>query len=202
MSGFGATTIAKDESNLVVRAAKEAFEHIGAEMPPLRFECVNGIQCGAGMGSSSAAIIGGIAAAFAYMQYVPDEPLEELLQVAAKLEGHVDNIAPCLYGGLRLGWGDEGGHWHTVAVPVPAHVKCLVFVPDGVSEIDTASDGVTKTGAARAILSPTVSRHDAVTNISRAALLVHAFSSNNLKLLASAMEDTLHQVCWLSIDLL
>ena len=101
-------------------------------MPALRFVCNNAIPCGAGLGSSSAAIIAGVAAAFALM----NKPLtgdadEALLQIASRLEGHVDNIAACLYGGIRLGV-HTGSRWATFPVPTPAGLKvcvCKLLVP-------------------------------------------------------------------------
>lgn len=86
-----------------MRAASLAFAHVGVDMPPLRFICKNAIPFGGGLGSSSAAIIGGMTAAFALMGrelHVRDQ--EELLQCAAQLENHVDNISACLYGGLQV----------------------------------------------------------------------------------------------------
>lgn len=189
--GEGADRTPKDGTNLIVQAAKLAFQSLGVDMPPLRFECTNAIPFGAGMGSSSAAIIAGVVAAFAYLDHVPDEANEEVLQIAAKLEGHVDNIAPCLYGGLRVGWEGEG-LWHTSAVPVPDHVRCVLFVPE--APLDLAAGSETKTQSVRAILPPTVSRHDAVYNIARSALIVNAFATNQLHLLKHAMQDMLHQV--------
>jgi homoserine kinase len=189
--GQGADRTPKDERNLVVQAAKLAFQSLGVDMPSLRFECTNAIPFGAGMGSSSAAIIAGVVAAFAYLDHVPDELHEEVLQVAVKLEGHVDNIAPCLYGGLRIGWQAEDG-WRTSPVSVPDNIRCVLFVPDAPLELSTGPE--TKTQSVRAILSPSVSRHDAVYNIARSALLVNAFASNQLHLLKHAMQDTLHQV--------
>jgi homoserine kinase len=89
-----------DESNLIVRAAKLAFDAAGQEMPPLHFACTNAIPFGAGLGSSSAAIVSGVlaAAAIAGLRLTKSQ----LLQVATALENHVDNLAPCVYGGLQV----------------------------------------------------------------------------------------------------
>ncbi len=104
IEGIGADSLPRDETNLVVQAARLGFKKAGvAEMPPLAFFCRNTIPFGGGLGSSSAAIISGLVAAFALTGKtlrVQDE--EELLQYAAELEGHVDNISACLYGSLQV----------------------------------------------------------------------------------------------------
>ena len=112
-----------------------------------------------------------------------------------------DHDCPCHDHGLQIGYSDNGT-WHTSAVPVPADVQCVVFVPNVTPMATPAASGdssapahaTTKTGAARAILPPTIPRTDAVFNISRVALLVNAFATNQLDLLATATQDALHQV--------
>ena len=197
-TGEGAASVTSDASNLIVRATQLVFDTFGKTMPPLKFVCHNGIPFGAGMGSSSAAIAAGIAVGYALLGHTPDDAgSEEFLQLAAKLEGHVDNIAPCIYGGCRLGFHADG-RWRTVPVPVPAGLQAVVFVPTAPEASGVSGEG-TKTEAARAILPPAVSRADAVFNISRASLLVHAFATGKLDELKYATQDALHQALGQSV---
>ena len=113
IQGEGEDSLPRDESNLVVVAAKLAFKKAGIAMPPLAFICNNRIPFGGGLGSSSAAIIGGLLAAYSLMEKtLAAKDAEELLQHAAELEGHVDNISACLYGGLQVGVFADG-RWRT-----------------------------------------------------------------------------------------
>jgi homoserine kinase len=98
--GEGSASLARDDSNLVVQAAKLAFEAAGVPMPPITFTCTNAIPFGAGLGSSSAAIVSGIlgGAALAGASLSKDQ----VLQLATVLEHHVDNLAPCVHGNLQV----------------------------------------------------------------------------------------------------
>ncbi len=98
--GEGSGTLACDASNLIVRATKLAFDSLAVDMPTLAFTCTNAIPFGAGLGSSSAAIVSGLLAGFALEGHTVDS--NRLLQLAATLENHVDNLAPCVYGGLQV----------------------------------------------------------------------------------------------------
>jgi homoserine kinase len=98
-------------------------------LPPLRFICENGIPLGAGLGSSSAAIVSGVLAGMLLTgSEISDTALGALLQTASQLEGHVDNLAPCVYGGVRIGFHADG-QWRTSPVSVPPSLACVVFVP-------------------------------------------------------------------------
>ena len=102
--GEGAADLPRDASNLVVEGAKLAFRAAGfAEMPPLAFHLVNRIPVAAGLGSSSAAIVAGLLAGQVLTgTRLPVEREEAALQLASEVEGHVDNLAPCIYGGLQV----------------------------------------------------------------------------------------------------
>ena len=103
IEGEGADSLSRNEDNLIVKATKLAFQKAGREMPPLCFICKNAIPFGAGLGSSSAAIISGLVAGFTLMgKQLRVNDAEELLQYASELEGHVDNISACFYGGLQV----------------------------------------------------------------------------------------------------
>lgn len=175
-----------DESNLVCRAVKEIYEKAGIPMPPLKYALVNNIPFARGLGSSSAAIIGGLLVGVALTGYNMDSTyhnrMEELLDIAATIEGHPDNVAPALYGGIRIGIYSNG-HWMTQAVHLPSNFACVCFIPD---EIGT-------TAAARAVLHDEIPRKDAVFNIGRVAWLVNCLTTENFSSLKYGVEDALHQ---------
>ena len=194
--GEGADALPLDETNLVVQGVKKAFEYVGQELVPLRYHCKNNIPYGRGLGSSSAAIVGGLLAGLAlcgkelrvygqdslYSGGTMAEP-EELLQLACELEGHPDNAAPALYGGIQLGIKTTDGQWRSSRVNCPADLQMVAFIPDFV--------GVT--AELRAVLKDNISRKDAIFNIGRSAFLVNALNSNKLYDLRYGTEDVLHQ---------
>ena len=181
--GEGADVLPNDESNLVVIGLKAAFESAGKPVPPLKYTCINRIPFARGLGSSSAAIVSGIVAGLVLAGHSMQVwGSEELLQIAAGIEGHPDNVAPAIYGGIQLGV-HTGERWLSGRVRCPDHLQCVLFIPDHVSE----------TSEARALLAPDVSRADAVFNIGHTAYLVNCLNNNTLDLLGYACEDKLHQ---------
>lgn len=182
VSGEGAGELAPDASHLVVRAAHATFDALGVVPPGLALRCHNRIPQARGLGSSSAAIVSGILLA---RELVPAGPerlnVAAVLRLAAEIEGHPDNVAPCVLGGLTIAWGGSAGA-RAVRVPVSAGVPFSVFVP--------SSRGLT--AEARAALPPTVPHGDAALTAGRAALLVHALRDDP-GLLLEATEDRLHQ---------
>jgi homoserine kinase len=182
--GEGATELPTDSSNLVVVGLQAAYRAAGEDMPKhLKIHCKNRIPFARGLGSSSAGIVGGIIAGLALAgARLPVHGREELLQLASEIEGHPDNVAPAIYGGLQLGiFADD--RWYSSRVQIPNGLQCVVFIPDTTGP----------TSVARAILPKKVDRKDAVFNIGRAAILVNAFSSGNLDELRYATQDMLHQ---------
>jgi homoserine kinase len=178
--GQGADTLRRDEGNLVYRCIRLAFEQAGQTIPRLRIVCRNEIPLGRGLGSSSAAIVAGLLAG----NELCGRPLsqERLLELAARTEGHPDNVAPALLGGCQIVVREEQ-ELIACSVPVPAGLRAVLFIPDVPMPTDKA----------RAILPGTISRGDAVYNIGRVALLVRAFSTGDLVHLAVATDDRLHQ---------
>ncbi|MDY7090296.1 MAG: homoserine kinase [Actinomycetota bacterium] len=182
VTGEGAGELPGDETHLVLRAMLATFDEFGERPPGLAVECVNRIPQARGLGSSSAAIVGGVQLARGLVangvRTIGDE---DALRIAARLEGHPDNVAPCLLGGFTIAW-TEGAGARAVKLAPAADVHPTVFVP--------AERGYTS--SARAALPSEVPHADASFNAGRAALLTHALTSEPGLLLA-ATEDRLHQ---------
>lgn len=181
--GKGSRDIPLDETNLVCSAVAAAFKHAGKPLPVLRYHMVNRIPYARGLGSSSAAIVGGLVAGLVLAGHqVKGWGAEELLNMAADIEGHPDNAAPALYGGIQLGI-HTGERWMTERVNLPQGLQCVCFIPGTIG----------KTSTARGVLGETVSRKDAVFNVGRVAWLINALCSNNIDQLCYGVEDALHQ---------
>ena len=180
VSGEGQGELPTDASNLVYRAMEFLFYEAGKPPPPLRLRCENRIPLSRGLGSSAAAIAGGLVAANALCGD-PFSP-NELLEMAATIEGHPDNVAAALLGGLRLVVSDEQ-QLYTVPVEVPPELQAVLLVPD--VRISTAD--------ARRVLPERVTVADAVYNMGRIALLVAGMATNHPEYLSVATEDRLHQ---------
>lgn len=181
--GEGSHDMPMDETNLVCSSLKKAFEIAGKPVPTLRYHLVNRIPYARGLGSSSAAIVGGLIAGLVLAGHrVPAWGSEELLNMAADIEGHPDNVAPALYGGIQLGI-HTGERWMTERVNVPPGIQCVCFIPDTIG----------KTSTARNVLSDTITRKEAVFNIGRVAWLINALATNNIDNLRYGVEDALHQ---------
>ncbi len=170
-----------DGENLIARAARALFAHVGAPYPGLRLTCTNRVPFSRGLGSSAAAIASGLLIGNRLLC----DPLSqaELLDLAAALEGHPDNVVPCLLGGVRAAVLDGAGHVRQAAVPLAVALVAAVFVPEA----------HVPTKLARAALPGSVPLADALFNVSRTALLVAALASGKVDLLRGATEDRLHQ---------
>ena len=182
VTGEGAGQLPTDERHLLVRAMRATFDALGAQPPGLAVECVNRIPQARGLGSSSAAIVAGVQLARALVDQGPEQ-LDQAgaLRIAAELEGHPDNVAPCLLGGFTIAWTEREGA-RAVRLDPAATVAPTVFVPQ--------EQGLT--AVARAALPATVPHADAARNAGRSALLVHALTTDP-ELLFAATEDRLHQ---------
>lgn len=180
IEGEGAHTLARDPRNRVVRAMQLACDALGKPLPSVRLHMRNDIPLARGLGSSAAAVIGGLLIS----HYWYDAALSEcaLLKLANQLEGHLDNIAPALLGGLCV-VSLDGDKPVALKVPWPDRLRCIVFVPDA----------PLATTHARDVLPRWVSRADAVFNLGRAALWVAALTQERFDLLALATQDRLHQ---------
>ncbi|KRE80361.1 homoserine kinase [Arthrobacter sp. Soil763] len=181
LSGEGADTLPRDASHLVARALTEALHLLGFRHEGLRITADNVNPHGRGLGSSAAAVV---AAATAANALVPEESRrgrDWVLQFTSRLEGHPDNVAPAIFGGLALSWQDSDQYSSTCAT-VHGSIVPVVAVPD--FELSTE--------AARALLPASVGHHAAAMNSGRAALLIHALTQQPEFLLAGT-EDYLHQ---------
>lgn len=179
--GVGAGEVPTDETNLVVRAIAHTFESVGVALPGLNLLARNSIPHGRGMGSSGAAIVSGIMAAKGLLEGVVDLDAQALLALANDMEGHPDNVAPALFGGLTIAWVTPDG---------PRFKKLIVH--RGVSPLVLVPEHVMSTALARSLQPQSVPHEDAVFNVSRSALLVAALIQSP-ELLHAATEDKLHQ---------
>jgi len=184
VEGEGAGEVPLDESHLVLRALRAGLDHLGAPQPAVELSCHNVIPHCRGLGSSSAAIVGGLALARALVEGDDGVPVmsdEELLGVANAIEGHPDNVAPASLGGFVVSGQDRARVW-ALRASIDPRIGARVFVPP---------DGVT-TRVARGLLPDSVPHADATANTGRAALLVAALAAGPQHLLR-ATEDFLHQ---------
>ena len=180
VTGEGAGELENGPENLVYRSMEFLFRELGRSIPEVRVNCANEIPLARGLGSSAAAIAGGLAAANALSE--GEFNSRELLEMAATIEGHPDNVAAAVMGGLQLVVTEEST-LYTVPVAVPASIHAVLFIPE--TRIATAD--------ARAVLPQELSVPDAVHNMARVALLVAGMATNHPEYLAVATQDRLHQ---------
>ena len=186
--GEGAGELGTGPDNLVYRSMAFLFNEAGREMPWIHLRCYNEIPLSRGMGSSAAAIAAGLVAANAWCSRECGSEVNrefssnELLEMAATIEGHPDNVAAAVLGGLRLVVTEEDQIF-TAPVEVPPDIRAVLFIPN--FRIATHD--------ARSVVPQTVSRADAVYNMARTSLLVAAMAGNRPEYLAQATKDRLHQ---------
>ena len=184
VTGEGAGELGTGRDNLVYRSMEFLFQDAEQEMPLVRIRCDNAIPLARGMGSSAAAIAGGLVAANAIcsQDYTPND----LLEMAATIEGHPDNVAAAVLGGMQLVISDkteEGSRLYAVSINVPPELRAVVFVP----QVRIATED------ARAVLPEKITVADAVHNMGRIGLLVASMTTNHPEYLAIATQDLLHQ---------
>jgi len=180
VTGDGADSLPLNDRNLVLRSVRTVLDQAGAGHVGIRLALHNNIPLSRGLGSSSAAIVGGLTAANAVVGKRFSQ--DELLDMATKLEGHPDNVAPALLGGFTV-CVMQGERVTCLRLPVPKELKLVVCIPDF----------RLSTNKARQAIPASVPHPDAVYNVSRTALLVGALASGQLKYLADALDDKLHQ---------
>jgi homoserine kinase len=187
VTGEGAAGAGAGEQHLVVRAMRTAFAHLGAQPPGLALSCQNEIPQGFGLGSSAGAICAGLLAARALAGPRGIAALSDatVLALATGLEGHPDNVAACLAGGLTIAWRPAG--------PGPPGPRAARLAPlPGIVPVLCVPATPLPTVTARRVLPAQVPHADAAANSARAALLVAALTSQP-DLLLAATEDFLHQ---------
>lgn len=179
VEGEGAKRIPAGERNLVVRSAERLFAYTGRRPKGLRVVQENNIPVGSGLGSSASAVLAGLIGA----NVLIGQPLSlsEILKLAVEIEGHPDNVAPALYGGLILSLAEEEDIL-IEPIPIP-EMEVVIVLPDF----------YLPTAKARAALPKEVVMADAVFNAGRMGLLVRALADGDYGRLAKAMVDRLHQ---------
>ena len=179
VEGEGKGRLTQGRNNLIIRAARKLAEYVGKELPPFIVHCINHIPIGSGLGSSAAATLTGLLAANALTESALSD--EEILSIATEIEGHSDNVAPAMMGGLVVSTIDNGKVIARKLPITPMHIT--VVVPDFHFP----------TKQARNTLPKQVKMKDAVYNISRVVLVTEAFRTGDMSLLGEAMTDRLHQ---------
>lgn len=185
IEGEGADLAGTGEDHLVVRAMRKTFAALGSQPPGLALRCVNRIPHGRGLGSSAAAIVAGILAARALVPSGPGTlPDGDLLGLATEMEGHPDNVAACLGGGLTIAWTEDGQ-------PRMARLEPLPWV----SPVICVGPAPVRTEVARRLLPGLVPHSEAAANAGRSALLVAALTQLPAETgaLLAATRDWLHQ---------
>ncbi|MEV0969763.1 homoserine kinase [Microtetraspora glauca] len=195
VEGQGEGELDAGEGHLIIKTMRATFDRIGVPQPAgIALRCRNRIPHARGLGSSSAAICAGILAARALAPAVagtagaPAEPPtmsdDEAFALATELEGHPDNVAPCLAGGLTIAWTEQSGTARMVKLAPHGDIRPVVLIP--AFRLSTEE--------ARGLLPKDVPHADAAVNAGRAALLIAALTRMpESGLLLAATEDRLHQ---------
>lgn len=178
--GDGAELIPSDASNLTYQAMKRAYEAAGRQCPGFFIRQINAIPLSRGLGSSASAIVGGLVAANALMGGPLDK--KELLSIACAIEGHPDNVTPCLFGGLSASMMD-GPEIH-FARALPDERFCFAAMVPGF---------ILPTKKARQVLPDSYSKADTVQNVGRAVLMYAALEQGLSDALKAACRDRIHQ---------
>src|SRR5216117_1908052 len=180
IEGEGADRLARTGDNVVARGVRLAYEEAGRAFKGCALTCLNRIPTARGLGSSAAAWVGGLVVGNALL----GAPLSKdaLLALAARAEGHPDNVAAAVLGGLTVSCAVPAGI-AAVSLPVPAGLRWVALIP----EVTSA------TAQARAVLPASVPYHDAVFNVQRVALLLASLWAGRPAALAAALEDRLHE---------
>lgn len=166
--------------NLIYRAWLATAQALGLKTDGLRLRVASDIPFSRGLGSSAAAIVAGVSGAFLMAGHGLDR--NGILQHAARIEGHPDNVAAAIHGGLRASLM-EGGRFLSIPFPLHEGLRFTALVPD--FELSTRK--------ARAVLPTTLPREDALFNLARLPLLLHALQAGDLPLLKLGLQDRLHQ---------
>ncbi len=181
VSGRESESIPTGEENLIWQTARRVAADVGEQLAPVELEIDNDIPIGKGLGSSAAALTAGVVIADRLLG-LGWKPLR-ILDEAARIEGHPDNVAACVLGSIVASAIDSGGAARAVRLEAPPRLGVAVVVPD--FDLPTSK--------ARAVLPDCYSRDDAIFNVQRAALLVAALATGNTSAFPTALEDRFHQ---------
>ncbi len=179
----GCEDVYKNEKNLVYVSMQKCFEKIGYKSNgkgiSISFE--SGIPISRGLGSSAACILGGVLAANKIGR--GNLKKSEILDIASEIEGHPDNVAPALFGGMTASIKD-GGRVYCEKISLPRNLKFCAIIPD--FKLSTRDS--------RAVLPNSIPYRDGVYNVGRVSLLIAALSNGNFELLKLACKDRLHEI--------
>jgi homoserine kinase len=181
VEGQGAGRLATTGDNVIARGVRLAYEAAGRSFKGVGLRCVNRVPTSRGLGSSAAAWVGGLVAGNALCGGGLSR--DALLALATQAEGHPDNVAAALLGGLTVSCVGADGAVTALSLPVPPRLTWVALIPDITSS----------TAEARAVLPASVPRADAVFNVQRVALLLAALQSGRAEALGPALDDRLHQ---------
>ena len=169
------------KGNLVLRAFHHYFESVGIPAPKVRIEeRKKNVPLSRGLGSSAMAIVAGLSAANLFCQERLDD--EELFQLATELEGHPDNVAPALFGGLCASYQGKEGRYCTFNYPVDPQIKALLYVPETRCPTEEA----------RKALPQSYDKAEVVTTLQHLSCLLGAFRDGDLVALKTVLEDVIH----------
>ena len=179
--GRDAASISTSKDNLIWQTALAVAQDVGATLPLISLEVDNDIPIGKGLGSSAAALTAGVVIAdqLLGLHWKPHRILDE----AAQIEGHPDNVAACVLGSIVTTAMEPGGMARAIRLQLHPHFGIAVVVPDF----------ILPTSEARAVLPATYSRQDAIFNVQRSALLIAALTTGEVKAFPAALEDRFHQ---------
>jgi len=181
VTGRDASSISTSDDNLIWQTALSVAADVGLPMPPIELVIDNHIPLGKGLGSSAAALTAGVVIANRLLGLGWKPP--RILDEAAQLEGHPDNVAACVLGSIVASAIDSGGAVRAVRLELPARFGIALVVPDF----------ALPTAEARAALPTCYTREDAVFNVQRAALLIAALAAGSTSAFPAALEDRFHQ---------
>ena len=180
ITGEGANTLSLGPENMIYQAIQTVFEKTRQSIPTMRITCQNDIPINRGLGSSAAAVVGGLMAGNIMSgRRLSDK---DLLHLANQLEGHLDNISPALLGGCQIVVKDGED---IISTPVP--ISCGMFAVILIPELEISTD------KGRRLLPSKVNLTDAVFNIGRAALLAVTLATGQTEALRIATQDAIHQ---------
>jgi homoserine kinase len=180
-TGLDAAEIPLDESNLIWQTALRVAQDVGRKLPFLDLQIANDIPLGKGLGSSAAALTAGVVIADKLLNL--NWSRHRILDEAAQIEGHPDNVSACVLGSIVASSIDSKGNTHAVRLELPSNYGVAVVVPD--FPLPTVQ--------ARAVLPAFYSREDVVFNVQRSSLLIAAMCTGSTESFSAALEDRVHQ---------